>query len=522
MTNFEMNLSLFKIAAYTAIGGTDPERQLAIFGEAPENVASVSLGEMFQAGPILDHGKVHPMDKLLKSFGLGDNLDDWVKAGGSPLLATRHDGFPAYKYPPILGYLKCLLQVPNGFGLLRAKHFKTMSLDQWRLGTDDEMVASSLLRGLCTGVINSFNLDNGIPVALFDAFKNPVIEAQVIELLKASTPTPEGNGIFENAEYALMTAYVFNRLGLYTLRQAVLESPAYTELEQPVHKLVEHMMWATLSESNHSCMTKAQQFLLHALDIEPGDPVIDQALKLRFELSHTAANREFVFESATRRMEYLIEAGALSQVGIWMTEALPYMDRFPVIPDEQKGDFIAACKIGDPLSVMEGLAIYGNPGESQSLDFMIRVLGPEGFVEAFRKTCERAVSSEAHWVKGESFNLNSLVGLNVNQLKQHGLLHEVLDCVMAVYEPLWAKKGASIQNGEKNFAVEIQFQRITKWVGKVLTAAPCNERAVAWFKRLEHPFAQEQFVAAIPASQAIFRRMSFQQRAAQFSRDLGL
>jgi hypothetical protein len=149
-------------------------------------------------------------------------------------------------------------------------------------------------------------------------------------------------------------------------------------------------------------------------------------------------------------------------------------------------------------------------------------LGTEGFVEAFRKTCERAVSSETHWVKGESFNLNSLVGLNVIQLKQHGLLHEVLDCVMAVYEPLWAKKGASIQNGEKNFAVEMQFQRITKWVGKVLTAAPCNDRAVAWFKRLEHPFAQEQFVAAIPASEAVFRRMNFKQRAVQFSRDLGL
>ena len=522
MTNFEMNISLFKISAYIAIGGTDPERQRAVCAEADFDVAQVSLERLFEGGPIHDHWKTHPMDKLLKSFTLGDNLDEWVKAGGSPLLATRHDGFPAYEYPPILGYLKSLLQVPKGFGLLRARQFKTMSLEQWRLGTDDEMVASSLLRGLCTGVINSFNLDNGIPVALFDAFKNPVIEAQVIELLKASTPTPEGRCIFENAEYALMTAYVFDRLGLHTLRQAVLESPAYTELEQPVHKLVEYMMWATLSESNHSCMTKLQQFLLHALDIEPGDQVIDHALKLRFDLSHTAANREFVFESATRRMEYLIETGALSQVKIWLKEALPYMDRFPVIPAEQKGDFIAACKIGDPQSVMEVLAIYGDPSECQSLDFMIRVLGDEGFVEAFRKTCERAVSSEAHWIEGEAFNLNALVGLNVMQLKKHGLLHEVLDCVMAVYEPLWAAKGTAIQNGVKNFAVELQFRRITKWVGEVLTAAPCNERAVAWFNRLEQPFAQEQFVAEIPASQAVFRQMNFKQRAVQFSRDLGL
>lgn len=520
MTNFEMNLSLFKIAAYTAIGGIDPERQLKVFGEAPENVANVSLEEMFQGGPILDHGKSHPVDKLLKSLIMPEDFVAWLKAGGSPLLATTHDGFPAYKSPSILGYLKCLLEVPTGKLMLRTRQFKEMSLEQWRRGTDDQMVASGILRGLSRGVINSFDVGVGIPEALFDAFKNPTIEAQVVELLKSTTFQPEEKCVFENVECLFMTAYVFDRLGLNTLRQAVLESPAFRETSNLTNRLVSHMLWAALSESNHSSFGKAQQFLQQTLGIEPGDPVIDQELQLRFQRDHNAHNREYVYERATRRMEYLIEIGALWQVKFWLKDALPNMDRFPEIPPEQKAEFIAACKIGETDSVMDVLAVMGN--QIQSLPFMIRELGVEGFVEAYRKTCERAVYLETHWVEGQTFNLSALVGPTVKTLKEHGLVHDVLDCLIAVYEPLWAGKGKTIQQGEKNFAVELQLGAITKWVGAALTAEPCNERAVAWFKRFEHPVVQELFVAAIPTNQAVFRQMNFKQRAVQFSKDLGL
>jgi hypothetical protein len=59
-------------------------------------------------------------------------------------------------------------------------------------------------------------------------------------------------------------------------------------------------------------------------------------------------------------------------------------------------------------------------------------------------------------------------------------------------------------------------------VGEALTEAPSAQRAVAWFKLFEYPFAQEQFVAAIPPTQEVFRLMNFKQQATQFGRDLGL
>lgn len=518
MTNFEMNISLFKISAYIAIGGSDPERQRAVCAEADFDVAQVSLERLFEGGPIHDHGKTHPMDKLLKSFTLGDNLDEWVKAGGSPLLATRHDGFPAYEYPPILGYLKSLLQVPKSQGLLRGEQFKKMSLKQWRLGTDDEMVASSLLRGLCTGVINSFDLDSGIPAALFDAFKNPVIEAQVIELLRASTFMPGEKCIFDNTESMLMTAYVFDRLGLNTLRQAVIESPAFMNSSHLINGRITHMLWATFYESSHSSMSKALQFLLHSTGIESNDPVIDQGLKGRFDNLRNASNREFVFERATRRMEYLIEMRALSQAGIWLKEALPHMDRFPEIPEEQKPDFIAACKIGEPASVMEALSVHGN----QSLPFMIRMLGADGFLEAYKKTCERAASLVSHPVKGDTFISRDLIGLNVKDLKEHGLLHGVMDCLMTYYPQLFAENAKKFQPGKENPFVKLEFNKLTKWLGEALTAEPCNERAVAWFKRLEEPYAQEMFVAAMSYNKAVFREMSHKQRGDLLGSELGL
>jgi hypothetical protein len=512
---FDLVLNLFKIRAAKALGRYDPERHQAVFGEVTDDMKDVSLESIFQAGPILDHERTLPVNSLIKNFGRSSNdLTEWVNAGGSPLIATRHCS-TKYGSPPILGYLECLMDGERGNGFLHTIKGNGLPLELWRRGTDDEMVASSLLRGLSTGLIKSYRLGKIIPEALFDAFKNPTVEAQLIDLLGGMT-FKAGETIYENAECALMTAYVFDRLGLTRLRQAVLESPAFIDNVRADPGFVGHILSAVFQESQHSTLAHARQFLQSSLGVKPTDSVIDHALQQPFDGS--PPNYEFVYEAATRRMEFLIEVGALSQVKYWLKAALPRMERFPEIPQPQMADFLAACKIGQNGSVMEDLAVKNHQG----LPFLIRIMGAEAFVEAFRKTCERAASLAATPVDGQELYRGRLIGLNVQTLKDHRVLHDTLDCIMDVYPQLWAGAAKAIQNGKPSSVVERQFKNLTQWVGEALTAAPCNERAVAWFKMIETPSAQEIYVASMPPNQAVFRLMSFKQRATQFGQDLGL
>lgn len=516
---FDHTLNLFKIRASKALRRSDPERHQAVFGDEKEDLGGVTLERIFEAGPILDHERTHPVHSLIRNVSdSGDDLQEWVKVGGSPLISTRHDGEPAYGWLPIFGYFECFMDGDRARGFINTDQIKSLSLEQWRRGTDDEMVASSLLRGLSKGLIECYHLGTSIPEALFDAFKTPAVESSAVELLRGATFPLGEKSLYASAECALMTAAVFNRLGLTELRQAVVESPVFTEHVQPTFFMAGHLLMASLRESKNSSIAHALQFLHEHLGIKPTDSVIDHALKQPFDLFYNAPNREFVYERATRRLEYLIEEGGLSQAKHWLKDALPYMDRFPVIPEDQKAEFLAACSIGENGSVMEDLRVKN----SQALPFLIRTMGAESFVGAFGEFCERVVSLAANPVAGQSLYSTDLIGLDVQALKEQCVLHDTLDCIMGVYPQLWAKDASELLGGKQNFFIEQKFKRLTAWIGEALTSEPCNERAVAWFKLLEHPFAQEMYVASMPPNQAVFRLMSFKQRATQFGQDLGL
>jgi hypothetical protein len=519
MSDFGLKLKMFIIRAESALSQADAERHEAVFGDAGDNMLGVPLESIMQAGPIPDHGNDLPYDYLLKNMAISSDLDNWVKMGGSPLIATRHDIFEGYELPAILGYRKCLIEYAKA--LFNGNQIKEIKLEQWRLGTDDEMVASGLLRGMSTGLIQCHTLGNKIPEALFDAFKNPAVEAQLVEQLRGMTfsrKLERLETIYERTEHVLMTAYVFDRLGLTALRDAVLESPAFVENVKPTGILVEHILWATLCEDKHQSMRAAHQFLLDCLGVDPTDEVIDQALKKPFDLCGNTTNREFVYERATRRMEFLIENGRLPQARFWLKEALPHMDRFPVIPNELKSDLLEACQISQPGSIFEGLS----KTKPEALQFLIPTLGPDAFIEGFRQACDRTLTLAR--VRDGDFGLkpSDLLGIDVKTLHAQGILHETLDAIMDVYPMLWAGTAQIINFRKQKWGDERRFEDITKWVGEALTEAPSTERAVAWFKLFEYPFAQEAFVAAIPPNQAVFSLMSFKQRAVQFGHDLGL
>lgn len=519
MSDFALKLKMFIIRAESALSQVDPVRHEAVFGDAGNNMLGVPLESILQAGPIPDHGADLPYDYLLKNMAISNDLDNWVKVGGSPLIATRHDIFEGYELPAILGYRKCLLE--GGIALFNGNTIKDITLEQWRLGTDDEMVASGLLRGLSTGLIQCHTIGNKIPEALFDAFKNPAVEAQLVEQLRSMTFSRKLDRletIYERTEHVLMTAYVFDRLGQTSLRDAVLESPAFVENVKPTRILVEHIFWATLCEDKHQSMRAAHQFLLDCLGVDPADEVIDQALKTPFDLCGNTTNREFVYERATRRMEFLIENGRLPQAQFWLKEALPHMDRFPVIPDEMKSDFLSACRIGESGSVMEGLS----KTKPEALEFLVPNLGMDAFNKAFREACDRGFSLATTPIDQPTSHPSDLLGINVKALNAQGVLHDTLDSIMAVYPQLWAGEAEAIHLRKHKFGAERRFEDVTKWVGEALTEAPSTERAVAWFKLFEYPFAQEAFVSAIPPTQAVFNLMSFKQRAVQFGQDLGL
>ena len=519
MSDFALKLKMFIIRAESALSHADPLRHEAVFGDAGDNMIGVPLESILQAGPIPDHGNDLPYDYLLKSMVISSDLDNWVKMGGSPLIATRHDIFEGYELPAILGYRKCLLE--DAKALFNGNKIKDITLEQWRLGTDNEMVASGLLRGMSTGLIQCHTIGNKIPEALFDAFKNPAVEAQLVEQLRSMTfsrKLERLETIYERTEHVLMTAYVFDRLGLTALRDAVLESPAFVENVKPTGILVEHILWATLCEDKHQNMRHAHDFLHNCLGVDPTDEVIDQALKKPFDLCGNTTNREFVYERATRRMEFLIENGRLPQARFWLKEALPHMDRFPAIPNELKSDLLEACQIGLYGSIFEGLS----ETKPEALEFLIPTLGHDAFSEAFRETCDRAVTLATVRDGEYTFKPCDLLGIYVKTLNAQGVLHETLDSIMAVYPMLWAGTAQTIHFRKQKFGADRRFEDVTKWVGEALTEAPSAERAVAWFKLFEYPFAQEAFVAAIPPTQAVFNLMSLKQRAVQFGQDLGL
>jgi hypothetical protein len=521
MSDIALKLKMFIIRAESALSHADPERHEAVFGDAGDNMLGVPLESIMQAGPIPDHGNDLPYDYLLKNMAISSDLDNWLKVGGSPLIATRHDTPEGYKLPAILGYRKCLLEDSSAQVLLLSKKVKDLSVEQWRLGTDEEMVASGLLRGLSTGLIQSHSIGSEIPEVLFDAFKNPAVEAQLVELLR-SMPIQIGlervESIYERREHVLMTAYVFDRLGLTALRQAVLDSPAFRDGVRPTAILVEHLLWATLCEDKHQSMRHAHQFLHNCLGVDPTDEVIDEALKRPFDLCGNTTNREFVYERATRRMEFLIENGRLPQARFWLKDALPHMDRFPVIPNELKSDLLEACQIGQPGSIFEGLS----KTKPEALKFLIPTLGPDAFIEGFRQACDRSISNALVRDGDFSFKPVDLLGINVKTLHEQGVLHETLDAIMEVYPMLWAGTAQIIHFRKQKWGDERRFEDVTRWVGEALTEAPSTERAVAWFKLFEYPFAQEAFVAAIPPTQAVFNLMSLKQRGVQFGHDLGL
>jgi hypothetical protein len=521
MSDFALKLNMFIIHAESALSLADPLRHEAVFGDAGDNMLRVPLETIFKAGPIPDHEEERPIDYLLKSMVISSDLDNWVKMGGSPLIATRHNAPEPYRLPPILGYRKCLLEDSSGVGLLGGNKIKELSLEQWRLGTDDEMVASGLLRALSTGLIQCHSIGDKIPEALFDAFKNPSVEAKLVEELRVmpiQMRLERVESIYERQDHVLMTAYVFDRLGLTALRQAVLDSPAFRDGIRPNAINVEHILWATLCENKHQNMRHAQKFLHNCLGVDPTDEVIDQALKKPFNVSGNTTNREFVYERATRRMEFLIENGRLPQARYWLKEALPHMDRFPVINDELKSDFLAACQICFYGSIFEGLS----EAKPDGLEFLITTLGHDAFNEAFRQTCDRAVTLATVQHGEYSFKPCDLLGIDVKTLNAQGVLHETLDSIMAVYPMLWAGTAQTIHFRKQKWGAERRFEDVTKWVGEALTEAPSTERAVAWFKLFEYPFAQEAYVAAIPPTQAVFSLMSLKQRAVQFGQDLGL
>lgn len=538
LAGFELALVELKKRVGLALMKADPARYERVFGKDPSH-CEASLEAIFEDGVIPDQGDCRPIDSLIKSLRDNDDLKRWAQKGGSPLIASKHESFPSYGWPPILGYRETLLDGPKGGTFLRALAEMNISLEQWLLGTDQEMVAASLLRGLCTGSIKSHHLGDSIPVVLFDVFRQPDIERQIADLLKVMT-LEKGESIYECTERVTMTAYVFDRVGLSHLSSVVLQSPAMTDfieldrkvakeyqqnstvperIYQPVQGLAEDLLWSTLCETDHSSMDLAYAFLEKALGMTKLSASIDKALRGPFRSSAITTNRQFVYEHATRRMEHLIACGSLPQAVFWVKEALPYMERFPVIPETQKADLMAILSVGEHRSVMGDL----NVENSQALPFLIESLGRQGFIKAFRATCECAVADKDLHPEAQKIFSSDLIGLNIKQLQENGLLHAVLDELIKVYPELWADEVVKINDETyANFAVTNQMKMLTKWVGDALTALPSDRRAVAWYKCFEHPIPQNHFIATIPHIEAVFRLMNNKQRGDKFTNDLGL
>lgn len=475
----------------------------------PNLFQMVSIPRLFKQDILADAGASVHVKNLLGGVRFSDDTKDWLEAGGSPLMATKHVTRHARGVVPLLGYRQSIAHSKALGSLLRAK--PGMKLEQWLLGTDPEMVTSSLVRGFMAGVFHYSEIGKMVPKVLFEHLSVPAINAQVADYFSGLQPSIKSYDTEMNLAH---TAYMFSRLGHPELVDAIKISPQYQALKEFPRTAVQGLIASAFGDG-HQSVEAALDFSVPFFGIDRLDPMIDDQLAQSASYS-SGTDWGVVMETFIARFELLKEAGKLEQAVGWLMYALPNTNAFPEIPEEQKAAFAEGVK--DSYNSKKGIfKVMGIKGQGVSLPWLISALGKQGVLNEFRNAC--LMSARGNTLEHERRLIDeSLIHFDPHLLHEHGLLHPLLDVLYEIYPDIWGQQG----DVKPSRIESTQTTTLATWVAGALQVAPLAEASEKWLTLFDQPNARKALLVSMPMSPEMLEALNHEDRAARFTFELGV
>lgn len=522
------NYSSFRESVLEAMRVNRPAEYLAleaeIGGDQKEPLFSrISVSTLFERSGELDSPETHePLADMIHSMvGRFDQSKEWLDDGGSPLTATMLESSKIANVEPILGYRHSLIEATQVAGL------SYIPPEQWNVGVNPAMMASSLVRGFASGSLRMWSFRQGdVPSTVMNAFRDPKVEQGLRDFLTEQTI---GNGhagrTIKNAWFRELL-YAFIHFDLPELVDAISRSHAFkSEITEP-EELITALLINTLYDDNPN-LERLLEFIDRYIGLKADDPLVDRVFASKFG-GNALPGRDYLRIYMWGRLSDLREAGHVELAAPWLSNLAPLMADAFALSDAEKQALREVLNVDEDANLRFVSSLFGD--ENKGIPFLIDLLGVAGFSQAVSKACvsglKKDLHKNRHLVRYTGVIDERLLVMDIEALKSNGALHAALDGFYKAYTEVWGRSMHRLQKAEDldpsdDWALE-QVKVLAAWVGRSLSAEPCRKRALQWYKRLKYPFAQDALVFNLPMDKDFLQQINVEALSRKFSNDLGL
>lgn len=504
------------------VTGYDPDSPYLSY----KYIDDVPLENLFSKSGLLDEPETCiPLAKMIHAMSdHADNARDWVKGGGSPLIATQRKSTALDKITPILGYRYSMI---HAMGL---DNFPALTPEQWNAGVNPAMAASSLLRGFAEGSLRVWHFRKGtVPNEMMGAFRDPRVEDSMIALLRKQASADWRTGtVFKNPHWFREALYAFVHFGLTDMVDAVCRSPAFQSQKESAMTVMKDFIFNEMQDVEPNLQRLVDFFGTH-LGVGQHDVHLDRALASMFkekdrELPGKEGLRAFLLE----RFTALRQAGRIASAAPWFIHVLPtLMSELQLSPGEQSK---LSKALADDATAGRRMMSLLNGNTSKAIPFLTDLMGPKGLTALMKDACfisyQEDLEEHRHQLYYAGVADPLLLKMDIVTLKGAGALHAILDGFYETYPKVWGKTMTKLEKAwdfdSSDLAVIAQVTELATWAGKALAAEPCSQRASRWFDRLKLSAAQDALLRELPADKQLFQRLDTDMLARKFSSDLGL
>lgn len=483
----------------------------------------VSVSTLFERSGELDSPETHePLADMIHSMvGKFDQSKDWLYDGGSPLTATMLTSAKIANVEPILGYRHSLIEAIQVAGITY------IPPEQWEVGVNPAMMASSLIRGFVNGSLRMWNFRQGdVPSSVMKAFRDPTVEQGLRDFLSEQTI---GNGnagrTIKNAWFRELL-YVFIHFDLPELVDAISRSHAFKSDRTEPEELITALLINTLYDDNPN-LERLLEFIDRYIGLKPDDPLVDKVFAGKLG-GNGLPGRDNLRVYMLGRLSDLREAGCVELAAPWLSNLAPLMADTFAFSDSEKHALRGTLNVDEDANLRFMSSLFGD--ENKGIPFLVELLGVTGFSQAIGKACVSSLKKDLHknrhMVRYTGVIDERLLVIDIDSLKSSGALHAALDGFYKAYTEVWGKSMHRLQKAEdldppEHWAIE-QVKVLATWVGQALSADPCRKRALQWYKRLKYPFAQDALVFNLPMDKDFLKQINAEALGRKFSNDLGL
>jgi len=524
-----INCFTFKKSVLKAMRASRPEDYLALEAEvgsdAPAQLCKlVWIRKLFESSGELDNPGTHvKLGKLIIAMVKYDaSAKEWLDDGGSPLIATKLKSIPAVI--PILGYRSAL---PRVIDIARQKH---LPAEQWRVGVDPAMMASSLVRAFARGSLRVWDFSQGhVPAYLMDAFRHPSVELEMAEFLAKLPAMKYGvRQVFTSQAGFRDMIHACLHFDLPVMVDAMTKSAIFQMERENPKALISSLLDSELFKEKPD-LKRLMHFFDDHLRMGLTDQVIDEVLAQALT-NHTQSRQSELKAFVLERFTDLRRDGRIGLAAPWMGN-LP-KEILGLAADLTKIEKVAlrtSLLANDAASKRFAVALAGAGGEG--IPFLVDLLGLKGLTSLVTKACIESFAEDQKRNRHKISNYTPVINprllmLDVKTLKACGGVHAVLDGFYKAYVQVWGDSMRKVNKAKYNNASGAsamdQVKALATWIGQALNVEPCAKRASQWYRRLKLPFAQQALILTLPVDKDLFQRLDADLLSRKFSNDLGL